>query len=185
AEQLARFGPIVRAAGGNVRILPVDVYGGNETTTTFNVASGIYRAVNAGANPINLSLTSAGDSAFLRQVIQQAHAQGVAFYAAAGNEPVTTPMYPAAYPEVVSVTAGNQSGSPANFANRSSTVDVVAPGGSVVCYDGQSWMVTGTSASAAYVSGKAAGAAANNPGAPAMQVQAAVVNALPKMNPTP
>lgn len=176
---------IVRAAGGNVRILPVDVYGGNETTTTFNVASGIYRAVNAGANPINLSLTSAGDSAFLRQVIQQAHAQGVAFYAAAGNEPVTTPMFPAAYPEVVSVTAGNPSGSVANFANRSSTVDVVAPSGSVVCYDGQSWMVTGTSASAAYVSGKAAGAAANHPGAPATQVQTAVVNAFPKMSPAP
>ena len=176
---------IVHSAGGNVLIQPVDVYGANEMTTTFNVANGIYQGVNAGGTVVNLSLTSAGDSAFLRQVIQQAHAQGVAFYAAAGNEPVTTPMYPAAYPEVVSVTAGNQSGSLANFANRSSTVDVVAPGGSVVCYDGRSWMVTGTSASAAYVSGKAAGAAAGNPGASATQVQAAVVNALPKMNPTP
>ena len=59
---------IVQAAGGDVRILPVDVYGGNEMTTTFAVAEGIYRAVNAGANPINLSLTSAGDSAFLRHI---------------------------------------------------------------------------------------------------------------------
>lgn len=174
---------IVRAAGGNVRVLPVDVYGANETTTTFAVANGIYQAVNAGANPINLSLTSAGDSAFLRQVIQQAHAQGVSFFAAAGNEPVTTPMYPAAYPEVVSVTAGSQNGNVANYANRSSSVDVVAPSGSVVCYDGQSWVVTGTSASAAWVSGRAAQVAAGNPGSTAAQVQAAVVSGLPK--PTP
>jgi hypothetical protein len=171
---------IVQAAGGDVRILPVDVYGRNETTTTFAVADGIYRAVNAGANPINLSLTSAGDSAFLRQVIQQAHSQGVVFYAAAGNEPVVAPMYPAAYPEVVSVTAGSQAGNLASFANRSSTVDVVGPGSSMVSYDGQSWMVTGTSTSAAWVSGKAAGVAAGRPGVTAAEVQAAVVKGLPK-----
>jgi len=74
---------IVRAAGGNVKILPVDVYGPNATTTTFDVANGIYQAVNAGANPINLSLGSSGDSAFLHYVITQAHKQGVAFFAAA------------------------------------------------------------------------------------------------------
>lgn len=174
---------IVQAAGGNVKIQPVDVYGANETTTTFNVANGIYQGVNAGGTIVNLSLTSAGNSTLLERVIQQAHAQGVSFYAAAGNEPVATPMYPAAYPEVVSVTAGSQNGSVAGYANRSSTVDVVAPSGSVVCYDGQSWIVTGTSASAAWVSGKAAQAAAGNPGATAAQVQAAVVGGLP--TPTP
>ena len=176
---------IVHSAGGNVLIRPVDVYGANETTTTFNVANGIYQGVNAGGTVVNLSLTSAGDSAFLRQVIQQAHAQGVSFYAAAGNEPVTTPMYPAAYPEVVSVTAGSQNGSVAGYANRSSSVDVVAPSGSVVCYDGQSWVVTGTSAAAAWVSGKAAQVQAGNPGSTSAQVQAVVVGGLPKMNPTP
>ena len=174
---------IVHSAGGNVLVQPVDVYGANETTTTFNVANGIYQGVNAGGTIVNLSLTSAGDSMFLRQVIQQAHAQGVSFFAAAGNEPVTTPMYPAAYPEVVSVTAGSQNGNVAGYANRSSTVDVVAPSGSVVCYDGQSWVVTGTSASAAWVSGKAAQVQAGNPGSTAAQVQATVVGGLPK--PTP
>ncbi|HTI98023.1 MAG TPA: S8 family serine peptidase [Dongiaceae bacterium] len=171
---------IVLAAGGNVKIRPVDVYGSSETTTTFNVANGIYQGINAGGTLVNLSLASAGDSAFLHQVIQQAAKQGVAFYAAAGNEPVSTPMYPAAYPEVVSVTAGNRDGTLAGFANRSSTVDVVGPSGSVVCYDGNSWLVTGTSASAAWLSGQTAAVAGNNPGTSMTQVQTVVVQQMPK-----
>ena len=42
----------------SIKVLPVDVYGNNVSTTTFDVAQGIYRAVNAGANVINLSLGS-------------------------------------------------------------------------------------------------------------------------------
>ena len=38
-------------------------------------------------------------------MITSGAAQGVLFFAAAGNEPTTAPSYPAAYPEVVAVTA--------------------------------------------------------------------------------
>ena len=163
------------------KILPVDVYGATTTTTTtFNVASGIYAAVNAGANIINLSLGSSGDSTFLHSVIISANKQGVIFFGAAGNEPVTTPTYPAAYPEVVAVTAGNSDGTVASYANRGSFVSVVAPGNSAVCYDGQPWLVQGTSASTAIVSGLAA-AAADGSGMTPAQVQSAVVNELPKV----
>ena len=91
----------------SVKIIPVDVYGNNPSTTTFDVANGIYQAINKGANIINLSLGSSGDSAYLHSIITQGAQQGVQFYAAAGNTPVTTPTYPAAYPEVVSVTVGS------------------------------------------------------------------------------
>jgi hypothetical protein len=173
---------IVRAAGGNVMILPVDVYGASETTTTFNVAAGIYQGVNAGGTLVNMSLSSAGNSAFLQQVISIAHNKGVAFYAAAGNEPVTTPMYPAAYPEVVSVTAGSPNGDLASYANRNSSVAVVAPGNSVVCYGDQSWLVQGTSASSAWMSGQTAKVAANNSSTDMTKIQQAVVSAAVKPN---
>jgi hypothetical protein len=39
----------------SVRILPVDVYGNNETSSTFDVARGISEAIKGGANYINLS----------------------------------------------------------------------------------------------------------------------------------
>lgn len=58
-------------AASSVRVLPVDVYGNAENTSTFNVALGIVEALNAGATVINLSLASAGDSQLLHNVIIQ------------------------------------------------------------------------------------------------------------------
>ncbi|HET7625087.1 MAG TPA: S8 family serine peptidase, partial [Verrucomicrobiae bacterium] len=144
----------------SVQIQPMDVYGGNATTTTFDVAQGIYKVITQGhANIINLSLGSPGDSSVLHNVIRQASEQGVVFFAAAGNEPVTTPTYPAAYPEVFAVTAGERNGQVSNYANRGNFVDMMAPGTSIVPFDGQSYFVTGTSTATAYVSGLVAGMA--------------------------
>src|SRR5262249_10628036 len=94
----------VKAGGtSSVKILPVDIYGCSETTTTFDVANGAVTAVNNGANILNMSLGSSSDSSFLQNTLNKISAQGVPIYAAAGNEPVTTPTYPAAYPGVVAV----------------------------------------------------------------------------------
>jgi hypothetical protein len=146
----------VTKGSSSVQILPVDVYGPNATTSTFDVANGIAKAVNAGANPINLSLGSEGDSSFLHSVIQDAASKNILFIGAAGNQPVTTPYYPAAYSEVMAVTAVDQ-GKIASYANRGSFISLAAPGTSVVYYGPQAYYVTGTSAAAAYTSGIAAG----------------------------
>jgi len=149
------------ATGGktSVQILPVDVYGNNQFTTTFDVARGIAEAVNAGATVINLSLGTEADSPLLRDIIRQAHQQGIVFYGAAGNTPVSTPFYPAAYPDVTAVTAGDQNRTIAPYANRGEFIDVVAPGVSIVNYKGQQFVVFGTSAAAAFATGFAAGIA--------------------------
>ena len=144
----------------SVRVLPVDVYGNAESTSTFNVAQGIVEALNAGATVINLSLASAGDSQFLHNVIIKGSERGVLFIAAAGNEPTTQPNYPAAYPEVLAVTAGGKTGL-ASYANRGDFVDVIAPGSSIIQFGGRTYYVSGTSASTAYISGLAAGMAAS------------------------
>lgn len=144
-----------------VRLLPVDVYGAGENTTSFDVARGIYAAIKDGATVINLSLGSSGDSGFLRNVISQGDQQGIIFIAAAGNEPTTSPTYPAAYPEVIAVTASDRQGNIASYANRGDFVDVIAPGGNVIQFAGQTYYGVGTSFSTAYVSGAAAGLAAN------------------------
>ena len=73
--------------------------------------------------------------------------------------PVTTPYYPAAYPEVTAVTAGDRRGQIASYANRGDFVDVVAPGSSIINFNGQTWFVSGTSAATAFVTGMAAGMA--------------------------
>jgi thermitase len=140
----------------SLQVLPVDVYGGQESTTTYDVALGISKAVTSGANILNLSLGSSGNSDFLHQVIQQASSQGVLVFAAAGNDPTTAPTYPAAYSEVVAVTAADRNGAIADYANHGSFVDAVAPGNSLVYWNGQQYIVSGTSSATAYVSGLAA-----------------------------
>jgi hypothetical protein len=154
------YGP-TEGGGSSVRILPVDVYGNSPDTTTFDVAKGVYAALAAGAAVINLSLGGDGDSQLLAGIIHAAHQQGIMFFAAAGNQPTTDLTFPAAYPDVVAVTAGDRKGNLAPYANRGNFVDAIAPGVSLVEYQGQSFMVRGTSAATAYVSGTAAGYRAN------------------------
>jgi thermitase len=130
-----------------------NVYGSGETTTTFEVTKGFIAAVNAGANPINMSLGGGGESELLHQAIIEAYSKGVVVVAAAGNEPVSTPTYPAAWKEVVAVTAANPAGQYAPYANRGPFIDMTAPGTSYITIGGQTWMMEGTSVSTAYVSG--------------------------------
>jgi hypothetical protein len=166
------------AAGSKVRILPVDIYGNNGTTTTFEVAEGLYQALQKGAGIVNLSLGSDGDPPLLRELIRQATDSGRVIIASAGNEPVTTPVYPAAYPGVIAVTAGDQAGNIAPYANRGDFVDVVAPGTAVIPFNGQPWRVSGTSPAAAYVTGLIAGSADAAGKTPA-QTASTVLKALP------
>jgi hypothetical protein len=156
AETILRSIATMTKGSSSVQILPVDVYGPNASANTFDVANGIAQAVNNGATLINLSLGSDGGSPFLHSVIQDASSKNITFIGAAGNQPVTTPFYPAAYPEVLAVTAIDQ-GQIASYANRGSFVSLGAPGTSVIYFGGQPYYVTGTSAAAAFTSGMAAG----------------------------
>lgn len=165
--------------GSNVRILPVDVYGPEETTSTFQVAAGVMAAIDSGASIINLSLGGQETTPFLERLISDAHQQGVIFVGAAGNEPGTHNIFPAAYPEVVAVTSADRFGGVAPYANNGDFVDVMVPGHSYVTYHGETYLINGTSASAAYVSGITAGVAAAS-GLPPAQVEAQVRQTLPK-----
>jgi len=139
-----------------VQILPVDIYGSGESTTSWNVALGIQAAVDNGATVLNLSLGGAGDSSVLDSVIQQAIAKGIPVIVAAGNTPGVT-TYPAATPGVIAVTALAQNGQLASYANYGSYVDLALPGTSIFYLNGTAYMVQGTSVSTAYASGVAAG----------------------------
>ena len=146
-------------AGSAVRILPVDVYGDRGSTSTFDVAAGIVAAINSGATVINLSLGGPAEAPYLQTLIRNTHDQGVLYVAAAGNEPVTAPTFPAAYPEVVAVTAGDRNGDILPYANRGAFVDVVGPGASLVPFGDQTFISYGTSTATAYVTGMTAGLA--------------------------
>jgi hypothetical protein len=171
---------VAQAGGGSspVRILSVNVYGDSDSTTTsWNVALGVQAAVDHGATVLNLSLAGSSDSPVLDSVLEQAIAAGIPVYAAAGNEPVTTPMYPAATPGVIAVTAtqGNQL---APYADFGSFVSLALPGTSVVYFGNQPYIVQGTSPATAYASGVAAGTKGANC-LPWSQIQSAMQQKFP------
>jgi hypothetical protein len=140
----------------NIRILPVNVYGNREATTTYDVMLGVYEAVMRGADIVNLSLGGEASSPLMDDLIYQARKQGVLFFAAAGNVPTTAPTYPAANPLVYAVTAGDRNGNFAPYANQGAFIDLIAPGTTFLNYGGQTFRVMGTSPATAVVSGAAA-----------------------------
>lgn len=150
---------VTQDAGGGqpIRVLPVDIYGGQSQASTFELAQGIVAALERGADILNLSLSGPSPSPLVQDVLKQASAAGVLAFAAPGNEPTTLPTYPAAYPETLAVTASGRSGTVAPYANRGTFVDLMAPGTSVVPFAGDTWSVQGTSVSTAYAAGIAAG----------------------------
>jgi hypothetical protein len=154
---------IGQASGGSssVEIQPVDVYGGNATTTSWDVALGIQAAVDHGATVLNLSLGASGDSSVLDGIIQAAIGDNVIVFAAAGNTPVNTPTYPGATPGVHDVTALGQSGQLASYANYWSGDSLALPGTGFVYYGNQAYVVQGTSTATAYASGVFAGTMGN------------------------
>ena len=156
AEIILRALAAASNGGSSAQILPVNVYGSGETTTSWDVALGIQLAVDNGATIINLSLGGAGDSSVLDSVIQQAIAAGIPVFAAAGNNSASTATYPAATPGVIAVTA-TQGGQLASYANYGSYVEMALPGTGIVYLNGVVYMVQGTSVSTAYATGVAAG----------------------------
>lgn len=155
AETMLRTLQMLGNGQSSVQILPVDVYGPNESTSTFDLALGIALAINKGANPINLSLGSPDDSPLVRDLIAQGTQQGITFYTAKGNSPVTTPVYPAADPGATAVTALDGDGQVAPWANRADLSAVGAPGTVMISYNNQTYVVQGTSPATAIVSATA------------------------------
>jgi len=150
---------IAQSSGGHTsaKIQPVEVFGADGTANDWDVALGIQAAVDSGAGVLNMSLGGTSESPVLADVVNQATADGIVIFAAAGNQPVNTPTYPAAIPGVNAVTALGAPGQLASYANYGNFVSMALPGASVVNYAGQSWLVQGTSPATAYATGVAVG----------------------------
>lgn len=113
----------------DIQIMPVRVIGPGGTGGYSTLVAGINWAVDNGANIINLSLAGPVDSAVLREAIQNAINNGVTVVAAAGNNGTTPLLYPANYPEVISVGAIGPTKKRAYYSNYGPNLDLVAPGG--------------------------------------------------------
>jgi len=123
-----------------------------------DLANAIIHAVDQGADILSNSWGGYGESALIYEAVKYAYDHGVLVIAAAGNDATECKHYPAAYEEVVAVTATNETDHPAWFTNFGDWIEVAAPG--VYVYS-TLWNDTyeyksGTSMSAPHVAGVAA-----------------------------
>ncbi len=122
----------------NAKIMPLRALGKNGGTS-YDIIQAVRYAARLSndsntlpaqkADVINLSLGGSSSSAAEQAVYAAARNAGVIIVAAAGNEATSSPFYPAAYPEVISVSATRYTGTLASYSNYGNTISVAAPGG--------------------------------------------------------
>jgi len=92
------------------------------------LANGIKHATNQGAQIISMSWSVEYNYSLLYDAVKYAYEKNVLLVAAAGNEENDTKRYPAAYDEVIAVTATDRDDNPAWFSNFGDWVELAAPG---------------------------------------------------------
>jgi len=165
------------------QIMPVRVLDHKGEATFNEVATGIYYAVDNGADIINLSLGGYFPSPPEERAIQFAVERGAVVVMAAGNSYGSAPAYPAYYAKDngIAVGAVDSAGKLVSFSNRAGSVPldyVDAPGQSIYSTtpnNTYSWF-DGTSMAAPHVSGTAALMLSANPGLSVEQVESILVD---------
>lgn len=105
---------------------------------TARTAAGIRAGADAGAQVIVVALSNDTDEPALREATQYAYSNGALVVTSAGNAAtaapgtVVGPVYPAAYPEALAVTAVNLDGLPTDDSFHGEHIDVAAPGQEVL-----------------------------------------------------
>jgi subtilisin family serine protease len=121
-----------------------------------DVAAAVLYAVKMNARIINMSFGDTKFSYVLRDVIRYAYSKNVVLVASSGNSNNDEAHYPSGYEEVISV--GNSTKDDSYTGTYGSTLDMVAPGTSVLSttMNGGYSEFSGTSAAAPHVSAAAA-----------------------------
>jgi subtilisin family serine protease len=140
------------------RVMPIKVLDATGAGSAYAVAQGIIWATDNGARVINLSLGNYAESEFLHDAVRYAYDHDVVLVAATGNDNTDQPGYPAAYPEVLGVSATDGNLRLADFSNYGDYVDVVAPGVSIAStYPGSQYAaLSGTSMASPHAAALAA-----------------------------
>lgn len=167
AGAIAAHGTLIGVAP-KVRLLAVRAFAGDGAGaqgTTFNVLKGLDWAAAQNARVVNMSFAGPAD-ALLREMLGKAYRRGMVLIAAVGNGgPRSPPLYPAAYRDVIGVTAIGADDKLLQQANRGRQVTLAAPGVDVIAdAPGDNYqLTTGTSVAAALASGVAALVLARDP----------------------
>ena len=186
----------VSGVNWTVRIRPVRVLGIVGAGSAYDIAQGILYAAglpadngasgtaqaSSGARIINMSFSGRGSFTAESLAVVAASNTGALLIASAGNDASPAPNYPAAYSQVLAVSAVGPDGTLASYSNYASASGIAAPGGDTTFGVVSTWWnfagsapeyaaISGTSMAAPHVSGVAALLLAQNPSLTATQLR--------------
>ena len=167
AGAIVAHGRVIGSAPA-ARILAIRAFGAvpnGAESTSFLIIKGLNYAVEHGAQIVNMSFAGPKDPLIERAIAATA-SRGVLMIAASGNAgPKSPPLYPAANPNVIAVSATDAQDRLFPAANRGVHIALSAPGVDLFlpAPDEKYQMTSGTSFSAAYVSGLVALMLERNP----------------------
>jgi hypothetical protein len=150
------------------RLLAIRAFGsasGAAESTSYVILKGLDYAVEHGAQIVNMSFAGPKDPMIERGIAATA-ARGILLVAAAGNAGAKSPpLYPAANPNVIAVSGTDAQEKLFTASNRGNHIAIAAPGVDIFlpAPDEKYQITSGTSFSAAYVSGIAALIMERNP----------------------
>ena len=160
AGAIAEHGKLLGIAPG-AQVLAVHAFDdtpGVARGNSFAIYKGLQWAADNGARVVNMSFAGPAEPT-LQRMLAAAFDKGMVLIAAAGNAgPKSDPLYPAADPNVIAVTATDSDDHLFPMANRGRHIAVAAPGVEIFALaPGNEYVfTTGTSIAAAHVSGIAA-----------------------------
>jgi hypothetical protein len=170
------------------RILAIRAFGAaakGAESTTYVILKGLDYAVAHGAQIVNMSFAGPKDALIERGIAAMA-AKGIVMVAAAGNAgPKSPPLYPAANANVIAVSATDAQDKLFAASNRGGHIAISAPGVEIFlpAPDEKYQMSSGTSFSAAYISGLAALMLERNPALKPNEVRAVLMKTARDLGP--
>ena len=177
ASASANNGKGIAGVGYKTRLLFTKHTADNQKTSNgglYSVYSGMIYAANQGdVKIINCSFGGSGQSQIIQDIINYIVIdRNCIIVASAGNDGSSSPTYPAAYDNVLSVAATGKNDARASFSNFGTTIDISAPGVGIytTSYNNVYTTVDGTSFSAPITAGAAALVWAKNPTYTAQQI---------------
>lgn len=147
----------VIGAGPNIDLYAIKVLDRRGSGYLSDIIEGLDWAIANGIQVVNMSLGASVDVQSFHDAVIRAKAAGITQVAAAGNSGGAV-GYPAAYPEVIAVSAADINNNLASWSSRGPEVDLAAPGVNIYStYKGSIYAtLSGTSMAAPHAAGTAA-----------------------------
>lgn len=170
--------PAVTGVAPKAKLYAIKVLDAKGDGAVSDLILGLQWVMEHNISVINMSLDIPEESQALAAAIHKAIASGITIIASTGNRgPASPPVYPAAYPGVIGVSAVTLEGRAVSFGSSGPDIDLVAPGLAIRTTSlrrGYTW-ASGTSMACPFVAGAAALYLQRYPNADPEQVREALL----------